>query len=79
MSQRTSPGAGQDDVQRQMKGCESCGRIWAPTRAPEACPECDAMPKAMDMAAIDLLIRQRQGRLREGVALHPFVPSLREP
>jgi hypothetical protein len=67
--------AGDDSSPPRMKGCVTCGRIWAPTMAPDACPECHDHPKSMGIPEISSLILARQRRLRETLRLRRFNPG----
>lgn len=59
-----------------MKGCRTCGRVWAATRAPERCPECRLIPALLTVAEIATLIDVRQRRLWQA---RPPVAPLFEP
>jgi hypothetical protein len=47
-----------------MRGCSTCGRIFAPQLAPGRCWECAGELKPMELADALALARRRQDRLR---------------
>jgi hypothetical protein len=77
MDQSFSAGAGRHDAaSARMRGCTTCGAVWAPARAPSACPECRRPPAAMDIAQIRQLIWSRQEALRARYPGVPFRPRI---
>src|SRR5262245_18236868 len=48
-----------------MRGCTTCGAVWAAHLAPAVCPECGTVLDRLDMGSVSQLILEWQSRLRE--------------